>query len=58
MSKCRSRLCLALLGLACVPALMAGVCIPVAVTPEPGLGILMAAGVGAIVLVARKVKNR
>jgi hypothetical protein len=58
MSSNRSLLCLACLAVACVPAFAGAPCIPVAVTPEPSLAIFTAAGVGAIVLIARKMKGR
>ena len=45
-----------LLAAACVPVL--AVNCTIAVTPEPSLGILVALGVGAVVVAARKVKRR
>ena len=45
-----------LLAAACVPVF--AVNCTIAVTPEPSLGILVALGVGAVVVAARKVKRR
>jgi hypothetical protein len=54
MSRFSTLVCFATVFLAASSAAFAGV----AVTPEPKLGILTALGVGAVVLVARKVKKR
>jgi hypothetical protein len=59
MNKFRSLFCLTCLAVACVPAFAGPTCLPpIAVTPEPSLGIVMAVGVGAVVLIARKMKGR